>query len=59
MKKLIRLPGVKELTGLSRSSVYAKIADGSFPRSISIGERAVAWIEDEVQNWIERQIAGR
>jgi prophage regulatory protein len=59
MKKLIRLPGVKELTGLSRSSVYAKIADGSYPRSISIGERAVAWIEDEVQNWIERQIAGR
>lgn len=59
MKKLVRLPDVKELTGLSRSSVYAKVADGSFPQPIPIGKRAVAWIEGEVQDWIERQIARR
>jgi len=59
MKKLVRLPDVKEITGLSRSSVYAKIADGSFPQPIPIGKRAVAWIEGEVQDWIERQIARR
>lgn len=57
--KLIRLPGVKQETSLSRSSIYAKMADGSFPRSIPLGKRAVAWIEEEVQGWIERQIAGR
>lgn len=56
MPKLIRLPAVKEITGLSRSTIYA---DPSFPKQVKIGERAVAWVEDEVRGWIESRIEAR
>lgn len=56
MTKLIRLPAVKEITGLSRSTIYA---DASFPKQVKIGERAVAWVEDEVRIWIESRIEAR
>ncbi len=55
-QKLLRLSSVKEQTGLSRSSIYAAVAEGSFPPAVPIGKRAVAWIEEEVQNWIQRKI---
>jgi len=53
MIKFLRLASVKEVTGLSRSSIYAFIEQGKFPRQIKIGERAVAWDELEVQEWID------
>lgn len=56
--KFLRLPEVKELTGLSKSSVYAMIAEGSFPKQIPIGPRLVVWVESEIQNWIAEQISG-
>jgi prophage regulatory protein len=56
VKKLMRLQAVKEITGLSRSSIYA---DPSFPKPVKIGERAVAWVEDEVLAWVEERIAER
>lgn len=56
MKKLLRLQAVKEITGLSRSSIYA---DPSFPKSVKIGERAVAWVEDEVLAWVNERIEAR
>ena len=56
MLRLIRLPAVKEITGLSRSTIYA---DPEFPRSVKIGERAVAWVEDEIREWIDQRIAQR
>jgi prophage regulatory protein len=55
--KILRLPAVKALTGLSRSTVYQKIATGKFPKSISLGSRAVGWLESDVEAWIEKQIA--
>ncbi|MFZ0747286.1 MAG: AlpA family phage regulatory protein [Terracidiphilus sp.] len=58
-QKFVRLPDVKGQTGLSRSSIYAKIATGSFPTAVPIGIRAVAWIEEEVQEWIRKQIKKR
>lgn len=54
--RFIRLPEVKSRTGLARSSLYARVATGTFPQSVSLGGRAVAWIEAEVQSWIEQQI---
>jgi len=39
--KILRLPSVIELTGLSRSSIYAQIAHGTFPKQVSLGARAV------------------
>ncbi len=56
-QKILRLPAVKSLTGLSRSTVYQKISTGAFPHAISLGARSVGWLEDEVQAWIEQQIA--
>lgn len=53
---ILRLPTVKERTGLSRSTIYLRISNGTFPSSISLGGRAVGWVSDEIQLWIEQQI---
>jgi prophage regulatory protein len=50
--RLIRLHEVKLRTGLGRSSIYRKMADGSFPKPVNIGERAVAWRETDIEHWI-------
>jgi len=65
-KRLIRLPEVLSRTGYGRTSIYRKMEDGSFPKSIKLGgppldpsafdSRAVAWIEDDVDQWIESRI---
>lgn len=54
---ILRLPDVKARTGLSRSTIYLRIAAGTFPRPVPLGGRAVGWLESEIQNWIERAIA--
>lgn len=56
MPRLLRLDAVKEITGLSRSTIYA---DATFPRPVKIGERAVAWIDDEIKDWVDARIAQR
>lgn len=68
-KRLIRLPEVLSRTGYGRTSIYRKMEDGTFPRSLKLGapptdpckfdSRAVAWIEDEVEQWIESRIEER
>lgn len=55
--KILRLPAVKAKTGLSRSSVYLFMARGEFPRSVSLGERSVGWVEADVDSWIAGRIA--
>jgi len=54
--KIIRLPAVKELTGLSRSTIYLRISKKEFPSSISLGGRAVGWIEEDVNQWLTQRI---
>ncbi|MGO3344155.1 MAG: AlpA family phage regulatory protein [Marinomonas sp.] len=44
----MRLNEVINTTGLSRSSIYAYMAKGGFPKPIQLGPRAVAWVEEEV-----------
>lgn len=53
---ILRLPAVKDRTGLSRSTIYLRIAEGSFPTAVSLGGRAVGWIESEIQQWLEQRI---
>jgi len=48
---LLRLPVVRARTGLSRSSIYARVAAGTFPRPIAIGPRAVAWEKFLALDW--------
>lgn len=53
----LRLPQVKARTGLSRSTIYARIAQGSFPKPVPLGgARAVGWLESQVESWIQCQI---
>lgn len=56
-KRVIRLPGVKYKTGLSRSGIYLAMSNGSFPASISLGERAVGWLEADIEQWLDERIA--
>jgi prophage regulatory protein len=56
MYTLLRLPAVKERTGLSRSTIYLRVAQGTFPTPISLGGRAVGWIEAEIQAWLQDRI---
>jgi prophage regulatory protein len=53
----LRLPEVKKQTGLGRSTIYLKISQGTFPASVSLGDRAVAWIDAEIHQWIADRIA--
>ena len=54
--KLLRLPQVKATTGLSKSSIYARISEGTFPKQIPLGPRLVVWVESDIQNWISEQV---
>jgi len=54
---ILRLAAVKTRTGLSRSSIYLWIAQGKFPAPISLGARAVGWVESEVDEWLAHRIA--
>lgn len=49
---ILRRPQVEARTGLSRSTLYQYIQDGLFPTPVSLGARAVGWLESEVTAWI-------
>ena len=53
---ILRLPFVIKQTGLSRSSIYLRMANNEFPASISLGGRAVGWLEEDINNWLEQKI---
>lgn len=57
--RVLRLPAVIERTGLSRSAIYRGVNEGSFPEPINISERAVGWLTDEVDAFIDRRVALR
>ena len=54
--KLIRLPEVRRRVPLSRSTIYLLASKGEFPKPVSIGPRAVAWVESEVDAWAKAKI---
>ena len=53
---ILRLPAVKNRTGLSRSTIYLRISRGNFPAPIPLGGRAVGWVESDIESWIRQQI---
>lgn len=57
--RIIKLAEVIRITGLSRSSIYRKLNDNSFPVPVPLGHKAVGWVEDEVHQWILERIALR
>ena len=54
---IVRLPAVMAQVGLSRSTIYLRISEGKFPRSISLGGRAVGWVQSDIQGWLEQCLA--
>ena len=50
---ILRLPDVKRLTGLGRSSIYQMMKDGIFPRSVALGYRAVGWTACDIRAWLQ------
>ena len=51
--RVLRLRDVRARTGQATSTIYAAMASGKFPRPIPLGERAVGWLEAEIDSWIE------
>lgn len=54
---ILRLPAVKARTGLSRSSIYLFIRQGTFPAPVKLGQRAVGWNSSLVDSWIADRIS--
>ena len=54
---ILRRRQVEARTGLSCSALYRRIAEGTFPRQVTLGSAAVGWIESEVDQWIADRIA--
>ena len=59
--KIIRINGVLERVPWGKSTIYQKIAEGKFPKPVSLGDggRAVGWLESEIDEYVEARIAAR
>jgi prophage regulatory protein len=57
--RFIRLPAVLYRTGLSRSTIYRKIAEGTFPMQTKVGVHATGWSEAEIDRWVSNPPAYR
>ena len=54
--RILRRPEVEALIGLKRSTIYAMMAEGSFPKSVLIGKRAIGWQESAVLGWLAKRV---
>lgn len=59
VQTILRRPVVESVTGLTRSSIYAAMAAGTFPKPIKLGSKAVGWVGSEIEIWISERIAER
>lgn len=55
-KRLIRLPEVLNRTGLCKAWIYRLISRNEFPAQVKLGARAVAFLESDIDKWIEEKI---
>lgn len=56
-ERIYRRPDVEQLVGLSRSTLYAMMADGAFPKPVRLGKRAVGWRERDLRDWLDTRSA--
>lgn len=59
VRRILRLREVEMRTGRKKSAIYSGIAAGTFPAPVPLGERAVGWVDDEIEVWIDQRIAAR
>jgi len=55
--RLLRFPAVRHLTGLSRSTIWRLERAKTFPRHVRLSANTVAWLEDDVKDWIRQKLA--
>lgn len=55
-ERFLRLRDVMQITGLSRSSIYSYMQQGTFPPSVAVGTRAVRWLDSQVYAWVEEKV---
>lgn len=55
--RVLRRRAVETITGLSRSTIYARMGAGTFPSPIRLGARSVGWLVEEIEAWVEARIA--
>lgn len=58
-RKILRLPGVREKTGLGRDSIYRGCREGWFPKPVMLTARASGWFEDEIDAWLAERAEAR
>ena len=59
MDRILRRPAVEAQTGLPRSTIYDKMSVGEFPRPVRLGEKAVGWLESDIEKWIADRVVER
>lgn len=55
-ERLLKLPEVISLTGLSKSTIDRKERDNEFPKRVKLGARWVAWPESKIKAWVQATI---
>lgn len=55
LDRFLKLPAVVDRSGLSKSEIYRRIAAGTFPRPVKLGERAARWRESSISRWQAEQ----
>lgn len=57
MQEIIRKKAVLARTGMSNTTLYARIAEGKFPKQIPLGSaRIVGWLASDIDTWIDEQV---
>ncbi|MDP2085943.1 MAG: AlpA family transcriptional regulator [Gemmobacter sp.] len=56
-ERILRRPDVEARTGLSRSTIYHWMKEGTFPKPVALGARLVGWRESDVQSWLEARLS--
>jgi len=59
LMRFLRLPEVIQISGYRRTTIYEMIKAGNFPAPVHLGPRAVAWVESEVEAWMQERIDAR
>lgn len=57
--RVLLRPEVENMTGLSRSTIYQRMAAGAFPKPVRLGPQRVGWISTEISQWIEDRVTER
>lgn len=57
-RELLRLKDLCRIIGLARSTIYLAIANGSFPRPVQVGTRAVRWRSSDISAWVASKCPG-